>query len=39
MIISIDIEKTFDEIQSICDKNYHQSAYRGNISLHNIGHL
>ena len=40
MITSIDAEKTFEKFKSIYDrKKSQQSGYRGNIPLHNKGHI
>ena len=40
MIISVDAEKAFDEIQHpfMIKKNSPESGHRGNISQHNKGH-
>ena len=39
MIISIDVEKAFDKVQPIYDKNTQQSGNRGSIPRHNEGHI
>ena len=40
MIISIDVDKAFDNSISIYDKNTQQSGYRGNVPQHNNkGHV
>ena len=39
MIISIDVEKSFDKIQPIYDKNSPECGHQGNIPQHNKGHM
>ena len=39
MIISIDVEKAFDKVAPIHDKNTQQSGNRGSIPQHNKGHI
>ena len=39
MVISIGAEEAFDKIQHPLDKNSQQSGNRGNIPLHNKGHI
>ena len=39
MIISIDMQKAFDKVQHLSDKNTQQSGNRGSIPEHNKGHI